>query len=212
MEPISPAAFRGPVPIPPQRANRNTSAVNSGGNPAKPSSSLLPSFNNSMSSNHTYTGTLWKPYCTVLFSTARLWLNCPMLFFSPFCFSMSILERSSPNTCLWLWLWGQLQPHSQSGGEEESSESDSGLQGASSCPSSASSQSLLYSLQSSASSPTYSQREGCLLTGQLCYIQLQTWVSSHFSTNPLPWIFLKNEYEMCAIDVEGVGNESFSLQ
>lgn len=73
MEPISPAAFRGPVPIPPQRANRNINAVNSGVNPAKPTSTLLPSLNNSMSSNHTSTGTLWKlfgkPYWTVLFST-----------------------------------------------------------------------------------------------------------------------------------------------
>lgn len=55
MEPISPAAFRGPVPIPPQRANRNTNAVNSGVNPAKTASPLLPNFNNSMSSNHSFT-------------------------------------------------------------------------------------------------------------------------------------------------------------
>lgn len=96
MEPISPAAFRGPVPIPPQRANRNTNVVNSGVNPAKTASALLPNFNNSMSSNHSFTGTLWilfgKPHCTVLISTARLWLNCLMFF----CFfSLSAFQPSS---------------------------------------------------------------------------------------------------------------------
>ncbi|XP_038555041.1 inositol polyphosphate 5-phosphatase OCRL isoform X1 [Micropterus salmoides] len=56
MEPLAPAALRGPVPIPPQRANRNANSVGSGVNPPKSSSALPPNLNNSMSTIQTNTG------------------------------------------------------------------------------------------------------------------------------------------------------------
>ncbi|XP_035524875.1 inositol polyphosphate 5-phosphatase OCRL isoform X2 [Morone saxatilis] len=51
MEPPAPAALRGPVPIPPQRANK----VGSGVNPPKSASALPPDRNNGMSTNQTRT-------------------------------------------------------------------------------------------------------------------------------------------------------------
>ncbi|XP_051275524.1 inositol polyphosphate 5-phosphatase OCRL isoform X1 [Dicentrarchus labrax] len=51
MEPLAPAALRGPVPIPPQRANKAGSGVN----PPKSTSALPPDRNNSLSTNQTRT-------------------------------------------------------------------------------------------------------------------------------------------------------------
>lgn len=53
MEPITPTALRGPVPIPPQRANKTAHSVGSGGNPPKSTTALPLNLNNSMSSNQT---------------------------------------------------------------------------------------------------------------------------------------------------------------
>ncbi|CAJ1058884.1 inositol polyphosphate 5-phosphatase OCRL isoform X1 [Xyrichtys novacula] len=46
MEPIAPAALRGPVPIPPQRVNRNANSVGPGVNAPKSTSALPPNLNN----------------------------------------------------------------------------------------------------------------------------------------------------------------------
>lgn len=56
MEPITPTALRGPVPIPPQRANKAAHSVGSGGNPPKSTTALPLNLNNSMSSNQTNRG------------------------------------------------------------------------------------------------------------------------------------------------------------
>lgn len=53
MEPIAPIVVRGPVPIPPQRANKTT---NSGVNPPRSTSALPPNLNNSVSTNQTNKG------------------------------------------------------------------------------------------------------------------------------------------------------------
>ncbi|XP_068181822.1 inositol polyphosphate 5-phosphatase OCRL isoform X2 [Antennarius striatus] len=53
MEPLAPAAPRGPVPIPPQRASKNANSVNSGINPPRPSTT--PNHNNAVSTNQTNT-------------------------------------------------------------------------------------------------------------------------------------------------------------
>lgn len=57
MEPLAPTAVRGPVPIPPQRANK-TNSVGSGVNPPKSTSALPPKLNNSTSTNQTNTGNI----------------------------------------------------------------------------------------------------------------------------------------------------------
>lgn len=93
MEPITPTAFRGPVPIPPQRGNKNTNAVNSGVNPPKSTTALPPNLNNSMSTNHTYTGILWIP-----FSKRYRWERCE----KKVARSVSLWF---PNKCLMLWDW-----------------------------------------------------------------------------------------------------------
>ncbi|XP_019133963.1 inositol polyphosphate 5-phosphatase OCRL isoform X1 [Larimichthys crocea] len=55
MEPLAPTALRGPVPIPPQRANKSAHPVGSGVNPPKSMKSLPPNLNNSFSTNQTNT-------------------------------------------------------------------------------------------------------------------------------------------------------------
>ncbi|XP_030001079.1 inositol polyphosphate 5-phosphatase OCRL isoform X2 [Sphaeramia orbicularis] len=56
MEPMAPTTPRGPVPIPPQRANKGTNSLGSGANLPKTSSALPPNLNNSTSTNQTNTG------------------------------------------------------------------------------------------------------------------------------------------------------------
>lgn len=56
MEPLAPTAVRGPVPIPPQRANKTANSVSSGINPPKSTSALPPNLNNSVSTNQTNKG------------------------------------------------------------------------------------------------------------------------------------------------------------
>lgn len=55
MEPLAPTALRGPVPIPPQRANKTANSVGSGVNPPKSTSALPPNLNNSTLTNQTNT-------------------------------------------------------------------------------------------------------------------------------------------------------------
>lgn len=49
MEPLTPVALRGPVPIPPQRANKAANAVSSGINQTKLTSAVPPNVINSLS-------------------------------------------------------------------------------------------------------------------------------------------------------------------
>ncbi|XP_063732449.1 inositol polyphosphate 5-phosphatase OCRL isoform X3 [Eleginops maclovinus] len=53
MEPLAPTVLRGPVPIPPQRANKTANSVGSGVNPSKSTTALPPTLNNSRSTNQT---------------------------------------------------------------------------------------------------------------------------------------------------------------
>ncbi|XP_033948411.1 inositol polyphosphate 5-phosphatase OCRL isoform X1 [Pseudochaenichthys georgianus] len=53
MEPLAPTVLRGPVPIPPQRANKTVNSVGSGVNPPKLTTALPPNLNNSRSTNKT---------------------------------------------------------------------------------------------------------------------------------------------------------------
>ncbi|XP_010764742.1 inositol polyphosphate 5-phosphatase OCRL-1-like [Notothenia coriiceps] len=53
MEPLAPTVLRGPVPIPPQRANKTVNSVGSGVNPPKCTTALPPNLNNSRSTNKT---------------------------------------------------------------------------------------------------------------------------------------------------------------
>ncbi|KAJ4945702.1 hypothetical protein JOQ06_023381 [Pogonophryne albipinna] len=53
MEPLAPTVLRGPVPIPPQRANKTVNSVGSGLNPPKLTTALPPNLNNSRSTNKT---------------------------------------------------------------------------------------------------------------------------------------------------------------
>ncbi|XP_033992772.1 inositol polyphosphate 5-phosphatase OCRL isoform X5 [Trematomus bernacchii] len=53
MEPLAPTVLRGPVPIPPQRANKTVNSVGSGVNPPKSTTALPPNLNNSRSTNKT---------------------------------------------------------------------------------------------------------------------------------------------------------------
>ncbi|KAL3044621.1 hypothetical protein OYC64_012999 [Pagothenia borchgrevinki] len=53
MEPRAPTVLRGPVPIPPQRANKTVNSVGSGVNPPKSTTALPPNLNNSRSTNKT---------------------------------------------------------------------------------------------------------------------------------------------------------------
>ncbi|XP_067373820.1 inositol polyphosphate 5-phosphatase OCRL isoform X4 [Channa argus] len=53
MDPPPSVTPRGPVPIPPQRANKTVNSGGSGDNPSKSSSALPPSFNHSTSTNQT---------------------------------------------------------------------------------------------------------------------------------------------------------------
>ncbi|XP_029917328.1 inositol polyphosphate 5-phosphatase OCRL isoform X2 [Myripristis murdjan] len=53
MEPLVPAPHRGPVPIPPQRANKTANSMVSGANPPKSTSALPLSLNNSTSTDQT---------------------------------------------------------------------------------------------------------------------------------------------------------------
>ncbi|XP_068596400.1 inositol polyphosphate 5-phosphatase OCRL [Brachionichthys hirsutus] len=57
MEPRAPAAVRGPAPIPAQRASKNANSVNSGVNPPKPTSTVFPNHDNTVSTNQTSTAT-----------------------------------------------------------------------------------------------------------------------------------------------------------
>lgn len=56
MEPFTPVALRGPVPIPPQRTNKAANSVSSGINPPITTSALPPNVINSVSANQTKTG------------------------------------------------------------------------------------------------------------------------------------------------------------
>lgn len=56
MEPFPPVALRGPVPVPPQRANKTAQSVSSGINPPKSINSLPPNVINSVSANRTKLG------------------------------------------------------------------------------------------------------------------------------------------------------------
>lgn len=56
MEPFTPVALRGPVPIPPQRTNKAANSVGTGNNPPKHASALPPSVINSVSANQTKPG------------------------------------------------------------------------------------------------------------------------------------------------------------
>ena len=56
MEPFTPVAQRGPVPIPPQRTNKATNSVSSGTNPPQTTSALPPKVINSVSGNQTNLG------------------------------------------------------------------------------------------------------------------------------------------------------------
>lgn len=56
MEPFTPVALRGPVPIPPQRANKAANSASTGNNRPKPASALPPSVINSVSANQTKPG------------------------------------------------------------------------------------------------------------------------------------------------------------
>lgn len=56
MEPFTPVALRGTVPIPPQRTNKAANSVSSGINPPKTTSALPPNVINSVSANQTKSG------------------------------------------------------------------------------------------------------------------------------------------------------------
>lgn len=56
MEPFTPVALRGPVPIPPQRANKAANAVSSGINQTKLTSAVPPNVINSLSGPQTKPG------------------------------------------------------------------------------------------------------------------------------------------------------------
>lgn len=56
MEPFTPVALRGPVPVPPQRINKAVNSVSFGINPPNTSSALPPNVINSVSANQTKLG------------------------------------------------------------------------------------------------------------------------------------------------------------
>lgn len=56
MEPFTPVALRGPVPVPPQRINKAVNSVSFGINPPKTSSALPLNVINSVSANQTKLG------------------------------------------------------------------------------------------------------------------------------------------------------------